>query len=71
MMVKTNWRKSRIIFLRENEHLVYFIFISLLPGFIVLRFLELIRFYCQKSALRFVFRPKVVSLCLLIAKCPK
>ena len=23
MMVKRNWRKSRIIFLRENEHLVY------------------------------------------------
>ena len=25
MMVKWNWRKSRIIFLRENEHLVYLI----------------------------------------------
>ena len=71
-MVKTNWRKSRIIFLRENEHLFYFIFISLLPGFIELSFLELIRFYCQKSALRFVLRPKVVSfLSLLVAKCPK
>ena len=24
MMVKRNWRKSRIIYLRENEHLVFY-----------------------------------------------
>ena len=30
MMMKWNWRKSRIIFLRENEHLVIIIIIIVL-----------------------------------------
>ena len=29
MMVKWNWRKSRIIFLRENKHLVFIVFVTI------------------------------------------
>ena len=55
-----------------NLEFIYFKVIPLSPGFIELSFLEVIRFYCQNSALRCVFRPKVVSLLnLLLPKCPK
>ena len=63
--------KSRLIrFL--NLEFIYFKVIPLSPGFIELSFLEVIRFYCQNSALRSVFKPQVFSLLnLLEPKCPK
>ena len=36
MMVKWNWRKSRIIFFRENEHLAVFCFFK--ERFLVTKF---------------------------------